>query len=176
MSSTTMWKFLWQNIICHFGVPRQITVDNGTQFDSEDFRTFYHSVGIQLCFASVRHPKSNGAGERENRIICTGISKRLVGLAKGKWVDELPKIVLAHNTSVSRSTKFNPFKLLYGEEAMTLEEVKFKGPRTNKQVIEEEEQATTKDLLEERRMQTIQNLSRYQKETKEWYNKKVKPR
>jgi hypothetical protein len=34
MSSFTMKKFLCQNIICRFGVPRHIMVDNGTQFDS----------------------------------------------------------------------------------------------------------------------------------------------
>ena len=31
-------------------------------------------------------------------------------------------------------------------------------------------------MLEEERMQAIQNLEKYQKETKGWYNKKVKPR
>jgi len=96
-------------------------------------------MGIQLCFASVRHPQSNGAVERANGIICTGISKCLVGLPKGKWVDKLPKVIWAHNTIVSRSTNFTPFKLLYGEEAMTPEEIKFQGPRTNIQIIEEEE-------------------------------------
>ena len=40
MSSFIMKKFLWQNIICRFGVPRHITVDNGTQFDSQDFRDY----------------------------------------------------------------------------------------------------------------------------------------
>jgi hypothetical protein len=34
MLSFTIKKFLWQNIICRFGVPKHITVDNGTQFDS----------------------------------------------------------------------------------------------------------------------------------------------
>ena len=67
-----------------------------------------------------------------------------MGLPKGKWVDELPKVVWAHNTTVSRSTNFTPFKLLYREEAMTLEEIKFQGPRTNVQIIEEEEQVTTR--------------------------------
>ena len=43
-------------------------------------------------------------------------------------------------------------------------------------IIEEEEQITSKDLLEEERMKAIQNLEKYQKETKKWYNKKVKPR
>jgi hypothetical protein len=75
-----------------------------------------------------------------------------VGLPKGKWVDKLPKVVWAHNTTVSRSTNFTPFKLLYGEEAMTPKEIKFQGPRSNVQIIKEEEQATSKDLLEEERM------------------------
>jgi hypothetical protein len=58
-----------------------------------------------------------------------------VGLHKEQWVDELSKVVWAHNTTVSRSTNFTPFKLLYGEEAMTPEEIKFQGPRTNVQII-----------------------------------------
>ena len=98
-----------------------------------------------------------------------------MGLPKGKWVDELPNVIWAHNTTVSRSTNFTPFKLLYGEEAMTPKEIKFEGIRTNVQIIEEE-QITSKDLLEEERMKAIQNLEKYQKETKNWYNKKVKPR
>ena len=59
---------------------------------------------------------------------------------------------------------------------MTLEEIKFKGPRTNVQIIMEEEQVTSKELLEEERMKAIQNHKKYQKETKNWYNKKVRPR
>jgi hypothetical protein len=65
---------------------------------------------------------------------------------------------------------------LYAEEAMTPKEIKFESPRTNVQIIEEEEHITSKDLLEEERMKAIQNLKKYQKETKNWYNKKVKPR
>jgi IS30 family transposase len=63
MSSFTMKKFLWQNIIYRFRVSRHITVDNGTQFDSQNFREYCESLGIQLCFASVKHPQSNGAVE-----------------------------------------------------------------------------------------------------------------
>jgi hypothetical protein len=99
-----------------------------------------------------------------------------VGLCKGKWVDKLPKVVWVHNTTVSRSTNFSPFKLLYGEETMTLEEIKFQGPRTNIKIIDENQQMTSQDLLKEERMKAIQNLEKYQKKTENWYNKKVKPR
>jgi hypothetical protein len=33
---------------------------------------------------------------------------------KGKWVDEMPKVVWSHNTTTSRETSFTPLRLLYG--------------------------------------------------------------
>jgi ribonuclease HI len=36
----TVQKFFWQNIICRLGVPKAITIDNGTQFGVETFKTF----------------------------------------------------------------------------------------------------------------------------------------
>jgi hypothetical protein len=62
-------------------------------------------------------------------------------------VDDLPKVVWVHNTAVSRSTNFTPFKLLYGEEEITPKEIQFKGPRTNIEIIDEDQQMTSKDLL-----------------------------
>jgi hypothetical protein len=32
IKAPTIQKFFWQNIICRFGVPRELTVDNGKQF------------------------------------------------------------------------------------------------------------------------------------------------
>jgi hypothetical protein len=76
-------------------------------------------------------------------------------LPKGKWVDEFSKVVWVYNTTISRSTNFSPFKLLYGEEAMTPEEIQFQGPRTNIEIIDEDQQMTSKDLLEKERMKAI---------------------
>jgi hypothetical protein len=57
--------------------------------------------------------------------------------------------------------KLHPFKLLYGEEAMTPEEIQFQGPKTNIKMIDENQQMTNKDLREEKRMKAIQNLEKY---------------
>jgi hypothetical protein len=57
-------------------------------------------------------------------VVFSAISKTLFNLRKGKWVEELPKVVWSHNTTAFRTTGFTPFKLLYGEEAMLLEEIK----------------------------------------------------
>ena len=71
--SGSMKKFFWQNIICRFGVPRTLTVDNGKQFDSDKFKEFYKNLGTTLAFASVYHLESNGAVERANRILFSAI-------------------------------------------------------------------------------------------------------
>jgi transposase InsO family protein len=75
ITSVTVQKFFWQNIVCRFGVPKAITVDNGTQFDVEAFREFCEQIGTKIHFASVRHPESNGLVKRANGIIMTRIMK-----------------------------------------------------------------------------------------------------
>jgi hypothetical protein len=93
ITSKTAQKFFWQNIVCRFGVPSELTVDNGKQFDSEDFRDFCFSIGTKLAFTSVYHPQSNGVVERANGKIFTTIKKRLLDDKKGKWADQLLEAV-----------------------------------------------------------------------------------
>lgn len=151
-----------------------MTVDNGTQFKAESFRTFCHQIGTRLSFASVRHPESKGVVKRANGIILLGISKRLVGLPKGKSVEELSKVLWSHNTTVSRATGFTPFKLLYGEEAMSLEEIKYKSLRAMRPEATEAEQDLAKDMIEATRLEAVENIQRYQAKTKKWRDRKVK--
>jgi transposase InsO family protein len=102
-------------------VPKAITVDNGTQFDAETLKVFCDRIRTRIHFASVRHLESNGLVERANGIIMTGIMKLIFNQLRGKWPDELIKVVWSHNTTVSRSTGFTPFKLLFGDKAITPE-------------------------------------------------------
>ena len=75
ITSETVKNFFWQNIICRFGVPRTLIVDNGKQFNSDKFKEFCQSIGTKIAFALVYHPESNGAVERANRIVFLAISK-----------------------------------------------------------------------------------------------------
>jgi transposase InsO family protein len=100
----TVQKFFWHNIVCRFGVPKAITVDNRTQFDTETFKSFCDQVGTKIHFASVRYLKSNGLVERANGIIITWIMKSIFNQPRGKWLYELIKVVWNQNTVVSRST------------------------------------------------------------------------
>ena len=155
-------------------MPKAITVDNGTQFDAEMFKDFCDRIGTKIHFASVRHPESNGLVERANGIIMTGIMKLIFNQPRGKWPDELIKVVWSHNTTVSRSIGFTPFKLLFGDKAITPEEAKIGSIRTTTSVEDEADYQTTKDTTEGTRLQAIEHINKYQTETIRWRDRKVR--
>jgi hypothetical protein len=161
ITSAIVQKFFWQNILCCFGVPKAITVDNGTQFDAETFKDFCDRIGAKIHFASVRHLESNRLVERANDIIMTGIMKLIFNQPRGKWLDELIKVVWSHNTTVSRSTRFTSFKLLFGDEAITSEEAKIGSIRTIASAEDEANYQTTKDTIEGTRLQAIGHINKY---------------
>jgi transposase InsO family protein len=160
ITSATVQKFFWQNIVCRFGVPKAITIDNGTQFVVETFKDFCDRIGTKIHFTSVRHLESNGLVERANGIIMTGIMKLIFNQPRGKWPDELIKVVWSHNTTVSRSTGFTPFKLLFGDEAITLEEAKTGSTRTTASAEDEADSQITKDTIEGTRLQIIEHINK----------------
>jgi transposase InsO family protein len=55
-------KFI-KSIIRRFGVPNKIITDNGSQFTSGVFQGYCEDLDIQICYASVAHPESNGQVE-----------------------------------------------------------------------------------------------------------------
>jgi hypothetical protein len=75
-----------------------------------------------------------------------------------------------------QSNKIHPFKLMYGEEPVTPEEIKLRSARTNTKVIHSHSEDESKDLLEPDRMKAVKNLQSYQNETKAWRDKKGKPK
>jgi hypothetical protein len=176
ITSKIAQKFFWQNIVCRFGVPSELTVDNDKQFDSQDFKDFCYSIGTKLAFASVYHPQSNGVVERANRKFFTAIKKMLLDDKKGKWADLLPKAVWALNTTECRATGFTPFCLLYGSEAMTPQEIKHGSPRTSTSAVPDVDEPTSKDLIDGDRVFALQALNKYQAQTKAWRDHTVIPR
>ena len=79
-----------------FGVPHSIITDNGSNFDSDEFRDFGASQGTRVDYASVAHPQSNGQTERATGLILQGLKPRLMldlKHAAGALVDELPSVL-----------------------------------------------------------------------------------
>jgi hypothetical protein len=75
---------------------------------------------------------------------------------------------------MSRSTGFTPFKLLFGDEAITPEEAKAGSIRTTASVEDEADYQVTKDTIEGTRLQAIEHINKYQAETIRWRDRKVR--
>lgn len=74
-------SFIWKNVICRFGLPKEIVTDNGSQFINSMFKEFYEIWKIKLSFSTLRYPQANSQAESSNKIIMQTPKKRLT---KGK--------------------------------------------------------------------------------------------
>ena len=98
ISDKKVKEFIWESIICCFGIPHEIVSDNGTQFDNNEFRDFCDDFGIKKSFSSVDHPQMNGHVEAVNKIIKFNLKTKLKE-CKGLWAEELPKVLWAYKTT-----------------------------------------------------------------------------
>jgi hypothetical protein len=91
----------------------------------------------------------------------TWIIKLIFNQPRGKWPNELIKVVWSHNTVVSRSTGLTPFKLMFGDEAITIEEARTGSIRTTASAEDETDSQITKDTIEGTRLQAIEHINKY---------------
>ncbi|GJX94140.1 reverse transcriptase domain-containing protein [Tanacetum coccineum] len=70
-------KFVWDNIVCRFGLRGEIVSDNGKQFRDNPFKDWCEKLFIRQCFAFVKHLQTNGLVKRANRSLGEGIKARL---------------------------------------------------------------------------------------------------
>ncbi|KAK8919324.1 hypothetical protein KSP39_PZI022022 [Platanthera zijinensis] len=158
VTSQVVRNFVWGEIICRHGLPLAIVTDNGPQFASKEFVDFCAQLGIDLRFASVHHPRSNGQVEAANKIIVNLLKKKVENL-RGSWVEQLPSVLWALRTTPNTATGETPFKLSHGSEAVIPVEFEVESPRVTAaregeegwQFDNGEEQRLTLDLVEELR-------------------------
>ncbi|XP_057719329.1 uncharacterized protein LOC130933727 [Arachis stenosperma] len=137
----------FQRVITRFGIPEVIISDNGTQFADKKFTEFLNGLGIRQRFSSVEHPRTNGQVESANKVILSGLKKRLDN-KKGAWADELASVLWSYRTTEQSSTKETPFRLTYGVDAVIPVEIGEPSPRLLLKGVEE---TVEKDLIEEAR-------------------------
>jgi transposase InsO family protein len=109
------------NIIHRFGVPNSIITDNDTQFTGRKFLDFCEDHHIQVDWAAVAHPMTNGQVERANGMILQGLKLRIYNdLNKfgRRWMKELASVFWSLRSTPSRATGFAPFFLVYGVETI----------------------------------------------------------
>nr|GEW76114.1 reverse transcriptase domain-containing protein [Tanacetum cinerariifolium] len=168
-------KFMWDNIVCRFGLSGEIVSDNGKQFSDNLFKDWCDKLNITQRFASVKHPQSNGLVERENQSLGEGIKARL-GKRNKNWVEELPHVLWAHRIMIKSSHGDTPFSLTYGTKAVIPAEIRMPTYRTATVdvVHNDEELWLNLNLLEERRECAAIHEAKAKLKMTKYYNARVR--
>src|SRR5207249_80911 len=71
----TVVKFLHSDIICRYGVPKEITSDRGTEFLNDLVKKFEKTYHIRHIKTTAYHPQGNGQMERMNQTVKNVLTK-----------------------------------------------------------------------------------------------------
>ncbi|GJX96724.1 reverse transcriptase domain-containing protein [Tanacetum coccineum] len=168
-------KFVWDNVVCRFGLPREIVSDNEKQFRDNPFKDWCEKLSIRQCFASVKHPQTNGLVERVNISLGDGIKARL-GEHNKNWVEEISHVLWAHRTMIKSSNGETSFSLTYGAEVTIPVEIGMPTLRTAKvdMIKNNEALGINLDLLEEKREHATIQEARSKTKMEKYYNARVR--
>jgi hypothetical protein len=169
------------DIIHRFGVPNSIITDNMSQFTSKKFLEFCDKHHIRVDWAAVVHPQTNGQVEQANCMILQGLKPRIfdrLNKSGRKWLQELPTVVWSLRTTPSRATRFTPFFLVYGAEAILPTDLEYGSPRvksydkgTNQRARED-----SLDQLDEARTVALMHSARYPQALRRYQARKIRCR
>ncbi|KAD3067148.1 hypothetical protein E3N88_35028 [Mikania micrantha] len=170
-------SFIKRNILTRFGIPAEITCDNGTQFIAKRTTNFCESWGIKMITSTPIHPQANGQAESSNKIIIKNLKKKL-GSKKGKWAEELPFFLWADRTTTKNATRQTPFSLVHGSEAVLPTEMVVPTARSSLQNLESNKEILSEDLdtIDELRDIARIRMATYQQKIAKSYNKNIRIR
>jgi len=169
--------FVWKHIVCCFGVPRHVVLDNETQFASQQVGKLCSELGIKQIFAYVEHPQTDGQVELANKVLLRGLNRRLEK-AKGTWAEEVPWSLWAYHTTPQSTTRETPFNLVYETNAMIPVEIQENSPRFQNFIAKEsnEGRKVNLDLLDWVREQASVKSKALKRRVELKQKSKVRPR
>ncbi|GKB91513.1 reverse transcriptase domain-containing protein, partial [Tanacetum coccineum] len=168
-------KFVWDNIVCKFGLPREIVSNNGKQFRDNPFKDWCDKLNTKQRFAFVKHPQTNGLVERENNSLGEGIKAKLDEGSKN-WIKEVPHVLWAHRTMIKTNNRDTPFSLTYDTEAVIPVEIGMPSLRFTKVNKTQNDKALLLNLnmLEEKRERAAIQEAKSKARMEKYYNAKVR--
>ena len=141
------------------------------------FRKYCGELGITNRYSTLAYPQGNGQAEAVNKVILNGL-KKILDVAKGKWVEELPHVLWTNKTTPRRSTGETPFSMTYRAEAVILLESRFPTTRTSSFSPKDNDEQLVRnlDLIKEKRESAKVQLAHYQQKLKRGYDANVRLR
>ncbi|XP_036001791.1 protein NYNRIN-like [Fundulus heteroclitus] len=128
LGAETVIKFLTREVIPRFGIPSEISSDNGSAFIQKVLKGVLLKLGIKQRFGAIYHPQSEGIVERINGTLKAKLNK-ICASTNLNWADALPLALMSYRMQMHRSTHLTPHEMLTGRTMPVPEwRLPFKGP------------------------------------------------
>lgn len=134
-SSETTARKLVEEFIARFGAPLEIHMDQGSNFQSEMFKTVCKLLGVTQTRTTPYHPASNGQVERFNRTVLKMIRCH-VDKVQATWDDQLPLILAAYRSTQHQSTGISPNAMMLGREVQQVTDLSYRDPETFRETLD----------------------------------------
>jgi hypothetical protein len=174
--ATTIAKFIYEEIICRHGCPKVLLSDQGTPFCNELVDSLCQLMNIRHRLSSAYHPQTNGLTERFNKTLCTTLAKYVSDYGD-TWDNFLNAALFAYRTVQNHTTKYTPFKLLYGREAVLPLDLQQANHVDDNEPIESQLQRhidfITKDF-QDIQLNAQQNIGKAQQKQKQYHDKGIR--
>ena len=112
-TASVVAKVFWENFLVHYGWPEKILTDQGRSFENQLVKELCDIAQVQKLRTSPYRPETNGQCERFNQTLISMLGT-LPTHEKSKWREWISTLVHAYNCTVSSSTGFSPYFLMYG--------------------------------------------------------------
>ena len=111
-NAQTIAEFIYEDVICRHGTPKEITSDRGTEFCNELLEQMHKTYHVRHIRTTAYHPQGNGLTERMNQTLKNTISKICDQYDNWDWY--LSSALFAIRVTKQETTTFSPFDLVYG--------------------------------------------------------------
>ena len=113
-SAKEVAQFIYEEIICRWGLPDMIITDQGHEFCNAINNELMEHAHCKHRITSSYHLQSNGLVERQNRTTTNFLLKNMD--CQDDWVDIILTMMGSHRHTVHSTTNIEPSAILLGHK------------------------------------------------------------